>query len=111
VIPYEHLAIVVSIGQEICGGWTLCVSDFTIDGDGGEDGGSGGGINSVGVCSVGGIGSGKHNQCCCRCCCSFSFFHGCRCCLDLLVRWHDCDYRCISENKGQMSTCRGDVIE
>jgi hypothetical protein len=59
VIPYEHLAIVVSIGQEICGGWTLCVSDFTIDGDGGEDGGSGGGIGSVGVGSVGGIGSAR----------------------------------------------------
>ena len=40
LIPYEHHAIVVSVGQEICGGWTLCVSDFTIDG--GDDGGDGG---------------------------------------------------------------------
>jgi hypothetical protein len=54
VIPYEHHAIVVSVGQEICGEWTLCVSDFTIDGDGDEGGGcgSGGGIGSV-------IGSGS----------------------------------------------------
>ena len=63
LIPYEHHAIVVSVGQEICGGWTLCVSDFTIDGgdDGGDDGeDGGGGIGSVGVgVGIGGIGSGS----------------------------------------------------
>jgi hypothetical protein len=45
----------VSVGQEICGGWTLCVSDFTIDGDGDDDGDDGGG----GIGSVGGIGSAR----------------------------------------------------
>jgi hypothetical protein len=48
LIPYEHHAIVVSVVQEIDGEWTMCVSDFTIDGD--DDGGGGG------CCSGGGIG-------------------------------------------------------
>ena len=111
MIPYEHHAIVVSVGQEICGGWTLCISDFTINGDGGEDGGSGGGIGSVGVGSVSGIGSGKHNHCCCRCCSPSTFSTAADAVLISSSGGTIVTTAASPKTKGRCPTCRGDVMD
>jgi hypothetical protein len=51
-----HHAIVISVGQDIGGEWTMCVSDFTILASYGDnDDGKGGGIGGIG--KIGGSGS------------------------------------------------------
>jgi hypothetical protein len=67
LFPYEHHAIVISVGMEIDGVWTMCVSDFTIDASRGDDddgeggvGGNGGmGSNITGSSSGSGSGSAR----------------------------------------------------
>lgn len=48
-IPYEHHAIVLSIGIDSNNKWTMCVSNFTIAGDDGGGSGRSTSINSGGV--------------------------------------------------------------
>lgn len=52
-IPYEHHAIVLSVGQESNGEWNLCVSDFTADGADAHVASSGTALGSFGGGRVG----------------------------------------------------------